>query len=89
MNKVRDGLKQDAIVIEEANDIIEKTSNGFFVYKVNSTASNEHVEDLKKIKNLMIERTKETLDKINITREEIILNQNMTMLWMIKEFMEI
>ena len=67
MNKVRDGLKQDAIVIEEANDIIEKTSNGFFVYKVNSTASNEHVEDLKNKLNLMIERTKETLDKINIT----------------------
>ncbi|QEZ89517.1 methyl-accepting chemotaxis protein [Aliarcobacter cibarius] len=67
MNKVRDGLKQDAIVIEEANDVIEKTSNGFFVYKVNSKASNQHVEDLKNKLNLMIENTKETLDKINIT----------------------
>ncbi len=67
MNKVRDGLKQDAIVIEEANDIIEKTSNGFFVYKVNSKASNVHVEDLKNKLNLMIEKTKETLDKINVT----------------------
>ncbi len=67
MNKVRDGLKQDAIVIDEVNDVIEKTSNGFFVYKVNSKASNEHVEDLKNKLNLMIEKTKETLDKINIT----------------------
>ena len=67
MSKVRDGLQQDAIVIEEANDVIEKTSNGFFVYKVNSKASNVHVEDLKNKLNIMIEKTKETLDKINIT----------------------
>ena len=65
MQKVRDGLRQDAIVIEEANDVIEKTSNGFFVYKVNSQASNLHVEDLKNKLNLMIEKTKSTLDNIN------------------------
>ncbi|HAC70948.1 MAG TPA: methyl-accepting chemotaxis protein, partial [Arcobacter skirrowii] len=65
MNKVRDGLKQDEIVIEEVNDVIEKTANGFFVYKVENRASNIHVEDLKNKLNLMIERTKETLDKIN------------------------
>ncbi|AXK48616.1 methyl-accepting chemotaxis protein [Aliarcobacter trophiarum LMG 25534] len=65
MHKVRDGLKQDEIVIDEANDVIEKTANGFFVYRVHNTASNHHVEDLKNKLNLMIEKTKETLDKIN------------------------
>ena len=65
MDKVRDGLKQDEIVIEEANDVIEKTANGFFVYKVHNTASNHHVEDLKNKLNVMIEKTKDTLDKIN------------------------
>jgi len=67
MGKVRDGLRQDELVIEEANDILEKTGNGFFVYKVQSTASNPYVEDLKNKLNTMILNTKETLDKINIT----------------------
>ena len=60
MDKVRDGLKQDEIVIDEANDVIEKTANGFFVYKVHNTASNHHVEDLKNKLNVMIEKTKDT-----------------------------
>ncbi|RBQ29689.1 methyl-accepting chemotaxis protein [Aliarcobacter vitoriensis] len=67
MDKVREGLKQDEIVIDEANDVIEKTANGFFIYKVRNTASNHHVEDLKNKLNIMIEKTKETLDKINDT----------------------
>ena len=67
MDKVRNGLEQDEKVIEEASDILEKTANGFFVYKVNGTASNPHVEDLKNRLNSMILSTKETLDKINET----------------------
>ncbi|MFY9088973.1 methyl-accepting chemotaxis protein [Arcobacter aquimarinus] len=67
MNKVRVGLRQDEKVIEEASDVLEKTANGFFVYKVNGIASNPHVEDLKNKLNSMIERTKQTVDKINET----------------------
>ena len=67
MAKVRAGLKKDEVVIEEANDILEKTASGFFVYQVESTASNPHVENLKNQLNAMILHTKETLDKINET----------------------
>ncbi len=67
MNKIKEGLKKDKILIEEANDILEKTGNGFFAYKVNSTASNPYVEDLKNKLNMMILSTKATLDKINET----------------------
>ena len=67
MDKVREGLKQDEKVIEEANDILEKTGNGFFVYQVDATAANPYVEDLKNKLNTMIVSTKETLDKINVT----------------------
>ena len=67
MDKVNEGLKQDEKVIEEANDILEKTGNGFFVYQVNEKAANPYVEDLKNKLNTMISHTKETLDKINIT----------------------
>ena len=65
MDKVRAGLKQDEKVIEEASDVLEKTANGFFVYKVHNTASNHHVEDLKNKLNVMIEKTKDTLGNIN------------------------
>ncbi|KAB7885136.1 methyl-accepting chemotaxis protein [Poseidonibacter ostreae] len=67
MDKVRAGLKKDAIVIEEASDILEKTGNGFFVYQVEKTASNPHLEDLKNRLNEMIRNTKTTLDNINLT----------------------
>ena len=67
MDKVRAGLKQDERVIEEASDVLEKTANGFFVYKVEGTASNTHVEDLKNRLNSMILSTKNTVDKINET----------------------
>ncbi len=67
MDQVNKGLKQDEIVINETNDVLQKTANGFFVYKVNSTASNPHVEAMRKNLNYMIEHVKETLDKINTT----------------------
>ena len=67
MNKVREGLRQDEKVIEEATDVLEKTANGFFVYKVHERASNPHVEGLKNRLNEMIAKTKETIDKINET----------------------
>ncbi len=67
MHKVKEGLRQDEKVIEEASDVLEKTGNGFFVYKVDAKASNQHVEDLKNKLNTMILNTKETLDKINET----------------------
>jgi len=67
MYKVRAGLKKDEIVIEEASDILEKAGNGFFVYQVEKTAANPHVEDLKNKLNEMIKSTKTTLDNINQT----------------------
>ena len=67
MNKVQDGLKKDAIVIDETNDVLQKVSNGFFSYEVKSTASNPHVEELKNNLNIMIKHLKQTLDKVNTT----------------------
>ncbi len=67
MEKVKADLKQDEIVINETNDVLQKTANGFFVYEVKSTASNPHVEAMKSNLNFMIKKVKETLDKINTT----------------------
>ena len=65
MDKVHEGLNKDAIVIAEANDVLEKTKNGFFGYSVQAEASNKHVENLKNELNSMILGVKTTLDKIN------------------------
>ena len=71
MDKVRDWSKNKIEkVIEEANDILEKTGNGFFVYNVTSQANNPYVEDLKNKLNHMIANTKETLDSINLNLRE-------------------
>jgi methyl-accepting chemotaxis protein len=70
MDKVNAGLALDAKVIEEANDVLEKTGNGFFVYNVNSKAANPHVEDLKNKLNTMISGTRTTLEKINATLKQ-------------------
>ncbi|MEA3552821.1 MAG: methyl-accepting chemotaxis protein [Campylobacterota bacterium] len=67
MDQVNEGLKRDEIVISETNDVLEKTANGFFVYEVTSSASNPHVEDMRKNLNFMIKSVKSTLDKINVT----------------------
>ncbi|MEA3354799.1 MAG: HAMP domain-containing methyl-accepting chemotaxis protein [Campylobacterota bacterium] len=67
MDQVNEGLKQDEIVINETNDILQKTANGFFVYDVKSKASNPHVEAMKNNLNFMIKKVKGTLDKINTT----------------------
>ena len=65
MDKIRKGLKQDELVINEVNDILEKTKNGFFSYAVKSTAANPHVDDLKNKLNDMISHIQSILDKIN------------------------
>jgi len=67
MDQVNEGLRQDEVVISETNDVLQKTANGFFVYQVSSSASNPHVEAMRKNLNYMIKHVKETLDKINIT----------------------
>jgi len=66
MDKVNQGIKQDEVVINETNDILQKISNGFFAYQVESKASNPHVETMKNNMNIMIKHIKEILDKINI-----------------------
>jgi len=66
MDKIHADLRRDEIVINETNDVLQKIANGFFVYEVTSTASNPHVEAMKKNLNFMIKKVKTTIDKINV-----------------------
>ncbi|RXK03692.1 chemotaxis protein [Arcobacter sp. CECT 8989] len=61
LSNIEEGLKQDAKVIDEAIDIVEKAKDGFYTYKIDSTASNKQVELLKENINQMLEVTRDNI----------------------------
>ncbi|PHO09965.1 chemotaxis protein [Malaciobacter canalis] len=65
IKKLNDGVKQDAKVIEEVEDVITKVNNGFYVYKVHSDSPNPQIQKLKLSINSMIDKTNEKLEEIN------------------------
>ncbi len=70
MDQVNHGLELDGKVINETNDVLQKISNGFFVYQVTQEGSNPHVNAMKNNLNYMIKHVKRTLDEINTTLRE-------------------
>ncbi|QDF29882.1 cache domain-containing protein [Halarcobacter anaerophilus] len=65
IKKLQDGFEEDAKVIEEVEDVIQKVNNGFYVYKVQKNSSNPLVQQLKTSINTMIEGTNQKLEEIN------------------------
>jgi methyl-accepting chemotaxis protein len=65
INKLKDGIKEDAIVIREVDEVISKVNNGFYVYKIEKNTSNQQVQELKNSINSMISRTNENLVNLN------------------------
>ena len=65
IKKLQDGYAQDAIVIEEVENIIQKVNNGFYVYKVDKTSDNPIIQKLRASINSMIDSTNEKLEEIN------------------------
>ncbi|NVJ52268.1 MAG: cache domain-containing protein [Campylobacteraceae bacterium] len=65
IKSLQDEHAQDAIVIEEVKDVIQKVNNGFYVYKVNASSSNPQIQELKTSINSMIEGTNTKLEEIN------------------------
>ncbi|RXJ69561.1 chemotaxis protein [Halarcobacter ebronensis] len=65
IKKLQDGFKEDAKVIEEVENVIQKVNNGFYVYKVEKESSNPLVRQLRNSINTMIEGTNQKLEEIN------------------------
>jgi len=65
VDKLRDGYAQDALVIEEVEDVIRKIKNGFYVYKVEKTSNNPTIQKLRESINSMIDSTNDKLEDIN------------------------
>ena len=65
VQKLEDGVKEDAKVIEEVDDVITKVISGFYAYKIEGDSSNPLVKKLKHSINSMIEETNKNLSTLN------------------------
>ena len=65
ITKLKEGYEEDAKVIENVDEVIEKVINGFYVYKIEKTSSNPQIRKLRDSINSMIDRTNENLVSLN------------------------
>ena len=65
ITKLKDGYEEDAKVIENVDEVIEKVINRFYVYKIEKTSSNPQIKKLRDSINSMIDRTNENLVALN------------------------
>ncbi len=65
VDNLKAGYAQDALVIEEVEDVIRKIKNGFYVYKVEKTSKNPTIQKLRESINSMIDSTNDKLEDIN------------------------
>ncbi|PLY09813.1 MAG: chemotaxis protein [Arcobacter sp.] len=65
IKKLQDGYEEDAKVIAEVEDVIQKVNNGFYVYKVEKNSSNPQIQKLRTSINSMIDSTNIKLEEIN------------------------
>ena len=65
IDKLKAGYAEDTEVIKEVDSVIEKVNNGFYVYKIEKTSSNEQIMRLRNSINSMISRTNENLTNLN------------------------
>jgi methyl-accepting chemotaxis protein len=65
IGKLKAGYEEDAKVIENVDEVIEKVINGFYVYKIEKTSSNPQIQKLRDSINSMIDRTNENLVGLN------------------------
>ncbi|MBP9490692.1 MAG: cache domain-containing protein [Aliarcobacter sp.] len=65
ISKLKAGYEEDAKVISNVDEVIEKVINGFYVYKIEKTSSNPQIQKLRDSINSMIDRTNENLVNLN------------------------
>jgi methyl-accepting chemotaxis protein len=67
LNHVREVMRQDQLVVEEAEQVIQMAKTGFFTYKIEAKSSNRITNDLRNTINVMIDELNEKMSKINHT----------------------
>jgi len=70
LDNIDRGIKEDLILIEEAEDIMQRVSNGWYQEIITASTSNKQLEILKNNINKMILNTKDRFVAINTILEE-------------------
>ncbi len=70
IQKLKDGYIEDGKVIANVDEVIEKISQGFYVYKIEKTSSNPQIQSFRDSINEMIEKTNQNLNTLNNTLVE-------------------
>ncbi|RBQ29723.1 cache domain-containing protein [Aliarcobacter vitoriensis] len=65
ISKLKEAYIEDGKVIENVDEVIDKISQGFYVYKIEKTSSNPQIQRLRDSINQMIERTNDNLVSLN------------------------
>ena len=64
IDKIKNDLVQDKIVLKEVGDVVQKISTGFYSHQVNQVAKNPMLEELKLDINKMIENSSKSINDI-------------------------
>ena len=64
LESIEEGIKQDAMVIEEAIDIVHKAKEGFYTYEIKQKANSPQVDQLRIKVNEMLKVTQDNLNMI-------------------------
>jgi methyl-accepting chemotaxis protein len=70
LQSIEDGIKEDKVVIEEAEIVINRVKNGWYSQHIESSTSNPTVNQFKNSINDMIKATKKHIQDINQRLEE-------------------
>jgi methyl-accepting chemotaxis protein len=70
LQSIEDGIKEDKVVIEEAQTVINRVKNGWYSQHIESSTSNPSVNQFKESINEMIRATKAHFQSINKTLEQ-------------------
>ncbi len=70
LNQVRETMRQDQLVVEEAEEVIQMAKTGFFTYRIEAKSANRITNDLRNTINKMIDELNEKLNKINVALSE-------------------
>jgi methyl-accepting chemotaxis protein len=65
LQHVRDVMREDQHVVEEAEEVIQMAKTGFFTYKIEAKSSNRITNDLRNTINDMIEELNRKLTEVN------------------------
>ena len=70
LQHVRETMKQDQKVVEEAEEVIQLAKTGFFTHRIEAKSNNRITNDLRNTINTMIVELEEKLNKINSALKE-------------------